>query len=283
MNLPHYFILSVSLSFLLVGSAFGQESVSLTRQDQKVVPINVYLPKENTCRGIAIISPGAGGSEKGYAYLGEAMSSRGYLATVVGHRESGLQALRQHLRGNNLQKGLSELITDPDAYRGRFMDITAVKQWAQARCNANESILIGHSMGAATAMIEAGAKNRLGVKGGNSFDAYIALSPQGVGSIFPQNAWSEISKPVLILTGTRDNQLGSGSWKTRAEPFQNMPSGCKWLGIINRASHMNFAGYGLSHRPEALTIQTIHAFLLGLRQHDCKAPPRQRGIEIQSK
>ncbi len=163
------------------------------------------------------------------------------------------------------------------------MDIAAAKQWAATKCHATESILIGHSMGAATTMMEAGARNSLGMKGTDAFDAYIVLSPQGTGSIFPQNAWTDIKHPVLSLTGTRDDELGGASWETRTEPYMNMPAGCKWLGVIDGATHMNFAGNGMSRRTEALTTQIIGSFLDGVHRGDCKAPRQHHGIDVQSK
>jgi predicted dienelactone hydrolase len=275
---------SVSALVLLIAmGASAQEPVSLLRQDQKAVQVTAYSPKGASCRGVAIVSPGAGGSEKGYQFLGEAMSSLGYLAVVVGHQESGRRALREHLRGNGLRDGLSELITDPNAYRRRFMDIVAAKEWAASKCNAPESILIGHSMGAATTMMEAGARNKLGLNGTDSFSAYIALSPQGTGSIFPQNAWADIKRPVLSLTGTRDDELGGASWETRTEPYMNMPAGCKWLGVIDGATHMNFAGHGMYRRTEALTTQIIGSFLDGIHRGDCRTPKQSHGIDVQSK
>ncbi|MFY7866708.1 alpha/beta hydrolase family protein [Roseateles sp.] len=271
------------LALLMTGAAVAQETISLSRQDQQAVTVTAYAPKRAGCQGIAIVSPGAGGSEKGYPYLGEAMASLGYLALVIGHRESGRDALREHMRGHGLRAGLSELITDPKAYRGRFMDIAAAKAWASSRCNAPESILIGHSMGAATTMMEAGARNKLGVKGADRFSAYIALSPQGAGTIFPRNAWSDIKRPVLSITGTRDNELGGASWQTRTEPFQDMPAACKWLAVIEGATHMNFAGNGISRRTETLSTQVIADFLEGMRRGDCKPMLQSQGLEIQSK
>lgn len=274
-----------TLVFLLLaaGTALCQEVLSLPRQDQKSVPVTVYSQKSANCRGVAIISPGAGGSEKGYQYLGEAMSSLGYLSVVVGHQESGRRALHEHLRRKGQREGLAELITDPDAYRGRFMDVAASRQWAQSKCRAGDSVLVGHSMGAATVMIEAGARNKLGVNGTSAFSAYIALSPQGPGSIFPPNAWAEIRQPVLLLTGTRDNELGGASWETRTEPYKNMPAGCKWLGVIDGATHINFAGVGMSRKVEALTTQVITAFLDGLHGDDCRVLRQNEGAHVQSK
>ena len=272
-----------ALFFGAVSLACASEALQLQRQDQKFLQATAYAPAAATCRGVAIISPGAGGTEQGYRYLGEALSSIGYLSVVVGHQESGRRALREHLRGNGLREGLAELITEPDAYRGRFMDIAASVKWAERRCNSREKLLIGHSMGAATVMIEAGARNKVGVQGTDSFNAYIALSPQGIGSIFPGNAWSGIRRPVLLITGTRDTELGGASWETRTEPFRNMPPGCKWLGVIDGASHLNFAGIGMSRKTETLTVQTISAFLDGLRAGDCRPRGQVAGLDISTK
>ena len=138
-------------------------------------------------------------------------------------------------------------------------------------------------MGAITALIEAGARNTLGLTGTRSFAAYIALSPQGTGSIFPPDAWSELRRPVLSLTGTRDNELGGADWTTRTQPFQNMPPGCKWLGIIDGATHMNFAGKGRSRRTELLGTRAIAAFVNGIERGDCRAPRLPRGIELRTR
>ena len=264
-------------------AALSQEVIQVARQDKVVVSMTAYGPRGRDCRGVAIISPGAGGSEHGYRYLGEAMSSLGYFAVVIGHPESGRKAVREHVRGNGLREGLAELITEPEAYRGRFMDIAVSRQWTKGRCEASESLLIGHSMGAATVMMEAGARNKIGIQGADAFSAYIALSPQGAGLIFPDNAWSGITKPVLLLTGTRDNELGGASWETRTEPFTNMPKGCKWLAVIEGASHLNFAGNGMSRKTEALTSQTIGAFLNGLHRGDCSSAARLHGVELTTK
>jgi predicted dienelactone hydrolase len=274
---------AASLSFALASPVRAQQRASFPRADGKTVPVTVYAPPADSCRGIAVISPGAGGSERGYTYLGKGMASLGYLALVVGHQESGLAALRRDVRGRGLRNGLGELITTPSAYEGRFMDIAAARQWAAPRCAGAEAILLGHSMGAATVMMEAGAKTTLGVHGSTTFDAYVALSPQGVGSIFPADAWREIAGPMLMMTGTRDTELGASSWKARTEPFANMPPGCKWLGVVDGATHMDFSGNGTSREPGRLTLELIKAFLQGVHRHDCRPPQSPPGMTLEGK
>jgi predicted dienelactone hydrolase len=205
--------LAILLLIQLAGSAaFGRELVALQRQDSKPVLAMVYRPKANECNGVAIISHGAGKSEQGYNYLGSAMSSFGYLAIVVEHSESGLQAVKEQISGTTLGDGLAKLITEPKAYQGRFMDIAVAKEWTQGQCNSKVAVLMGHSMGAATLMMEAGARNKLNISEAPKFNSYIAISPQGSGLIFPENAWSDINQPVLMLTGTQDKELGGLSW-----------------------------------------------------------------------
>ena len=147
----------------------------------------------------------------------------------------------------------------------------------------NKPDVIGHSMGAATVMMAAGARNKLNMSEVPKFKAYIAISPQGAGLIFPEMAWSDINPPVLMLTGTQDKELGGLSWETRTEPFNNMKSGCKWLGVIGGATHMNFAGRGISKKTETLTSQVIRDFLTGVQAGDCKLLNQISGMTISVK
>lgn len=283
--MQHLFKYCLSVILLLCSSTeiLGQQAVRVQREDKNVVPVVMYPANTERCLGIALISPGAGGSENGYGYLAKHMSGLGYLAAVIGHQESGRQALRKNIMGHGLRGGLEALITDPEAYLSRQMDIHSTRRYTRLQCTGKETILLGHSMGAATVMMLAGAQNKMGIQSRDAFDLFVALSPQGTGSIFPENAWRTIERPVLSITGTKDNELGAGSWESRAEPFDNMPNGCKWLGVIDNASHMNFAGRGLSGSAEKLTVKLIQSFIEAVHQGDCKAPASQNGLSLRTK
>jgi len=93
-------------------------------------------------------------------------------------------------------------------------------------------------------MFEAGAHNKLifdghEVQGKDRFDAYVALSPSGEGPIFSSDSWKGIRKPLFVLTGTHDKGL-EGTWEWRTQPYDGMPAGGKWLGVMDGATHMNF-------------------------------------------
>ena len=262
----------------------AREVQVIVRGDLQEVKVMVYAPGRETCEGVAVISHGAGGSEEGYSYLGQAMASLGYLAVVPGHRESGREVLRERVKAKGLREGLAELITTPQAYRARFMDIAAVVPWAQTRCMGKDLILLGHSMGAATALLDSGAGNRLGLVGSDTFKAYIAISPQGPGMIFEVDGWSAIRRPVLTITGTRDIELESGTWESRTEPHRSLPAGCKALAVVQGANHMQFAGIGDSKSVEAATVEVVSAFLERVRTPGCPRLSRPIvGVDVQEK
>lgn len=262
----------------------AQELVQAPRQDGAQTPLRVYSPPAAGCAPLALISPGAGGSENGYKYLAEGMRDDGWRAIVIGHKESGAAALGSDIKqAGGIKRGLQQLVDDPAAYKARLMDIAAALKWASAGCRAPYVALLGHSMGARTVMVEAGAKNKLGVKGQDRFDSYVAMSPDGPDVMFPESAWSGISKPMLVLTGTRDKSMQTGGWESRTIPYENLPPGCKWLGVINGATHMNFAGGGFAAPTEKLTLLETKTFLDGLRGGKCGEPVKANGIKVKNK
>jgi predicted dienelactone hydrolase len=293
--LSRLFLVVLSLAAvacLLRRCAIAQQELSVARADGRSTPLMLY-PAENSgsgCAPLAVISHGAGGSEKGYRYLAEAMAHLGFMTVVMGHEESGLDTLEDDMRRYGVLQGLTDLVADPQAEQARLLDTGAALKWADSKCRAPFRVLLGHSMGAETVMLEAGAKNIIGAAsppaGQNRFDAYIALSPEGPGVVFPLDAWSGIHKPMLILTGTRDQSLKGGP-EARLVPWSDLPgiaTHCQWLGVIDGATHMNFAGSGLGRETvEPLVSETITEFLAGVRKHSCSQPVEAKEIKVQIK
>ncbi len=282
MRLAHWLALALVVVAATATSVRAQDNRELVRSDGARVPVRVYGAGGPSCRGVAVLSPGAGGSERGLKYLAEAMAGDGWLAVVAGHRESGPAVLRADLRGRGLRDALREMTTDRGAYEARWMDIGAALDWGHAHCAGHFAALIGHSMGAATVMLEAGAHNRFGLAGKDRFDAYVALSPQGPGSIFPPGAWRGIRKPMLMLTGTRDQAL-EGAWTTRTLAYEDMPAGCKWLGVIDGATHMNLGGNASFPKAQALASGATRTFLDGVANGSCPVLRGADGITYRHK
>jgi alpha-beta hydrolase superfamily lysophospholipase len=219
------------------------------------------------------------------AYLGEALSKDGWRTIVLGHRESGPQALRGDMRRAGLIRGLQDLVADPVAYRGRFMDIDAAIAWSEQRCHAPFKVLLGHSMGARTVMLEAGAQNKLGISARNRFDAYVAMSPPPPDEVFPPDAERTITAPMLLLTGTRDFTVDHQGFEERAQAFNSLHSTCAWSGVIDGATHLNFAdvGFGSKSRTTSATVTLGTSFLDALRDGHCGRPPVVAGVTLTSK
>lgn len=245
----------------------------------------------NGCAPLAVISHGAGGSENGYRYLAQAVAALGYTTVVMGHRESGFDALAGDVaKSTSLHAGTRALVEDPAAEGDRLLDVGAALAWAEKTCHAPFRVLLGHSMGAETTMLEAGAKPLIAIDpklaGRSRFDAYVALSPEGPGMVFQQHAWRGITKPVLIMTGTLDGAL-NGMAASRQIPWTDLPgsaSHCQWMGVVDRGTHMNFAGNGPGHlRVEPMVTQTVAAFLAGVRSGGCETPVPIAGMTLQVK
>ncbi len=293
MRISLHWLILPSLAVLCAANFLtAQQHLTVPRSDGHSTPLMLYpaVGAGSGCAPLAVISHGAGGSEDGYRYLAQGMAQLGFTTIVMGHAESGLSALRSDMRQHGLIRGLDALVEDPTAESDRLLDVDAALKWADGQCQAPFRVLLGHSMGAETVMLEAGATNIVGVTsppaGQNRFDAYVALSPEGPGVVFGQNAWNGIRKPILILTGTRDQSLKGGP-KARLVPWSNLPGTvphCQWEGLISGATHMNFAGNGPgSEKVEPMVTQTIASFLTGVRNSGCALPAPISGMTLKAK
>ena len=257
--MPFRVLIASTLLAFFIGFASAQESVSVSRADGAGVPMVVYEPAQaNGCPPLALLSPGAGGDEHDLRYLGEALSKDGWRAIAIGHRESGLAPLKRDIaQMRDIRAGVAKMVDDPSAYRARFMDISAAKAWAQSRCHAPFAVLVGHSMGARTVQLEAGARNRANLKPEGGFDAYVALSPSGPDPIFAPDSGTTIRAPILMITGTRDDGLG-GDYRWRKRAFDAvLPGRCSRLAVITGATHMNLAGTFFAGRTEAAVVPLV--------------------------
>ncbi|MGH8121291.1 MAG: alpha/beta hydrolase family protein [Rudaea sp.] len=282
MNIPLHFLVLAGLALGAVTTQ-AQQTVAAPRADGAITPLVVYEPAAGkTCAPLALLSHGAGGNERGLRYIGEALARDGWRAIAMGHRESGLTPLRKDIGTAGFKQGISDLITDTDAYRARFMDIDAARKWSESSCHAPFKVLIGHSMGAITVMLAAGARNKLGIHAKGGFDAYVALSPEGPGRIFPEGAWQPVHAPMLLVTGARDRGLdGDYRWRTLA--FDGLGRGCHWLAVIDGATHMNFGGMELAGRVKSTTTTLIMAYLDGLRGGHCPQLSAATGVTLRTR
>ena len=208
--------LTILLGLSTTQFLLAQQPVSALRNDGRTTPLLVYKAKSTAaCPPLAVLSHGAGGSETGLGYLASALADGGYTAVVMGHAESGAAVARADVLSQERHDGLQALMKNPQAEQARLLDVGAALQWANTQCKAPFRVLLGHSMGAETVMLEAGARNAIGIASPpaaqNRFEAYVAMSPQGPGGVFSDHAWDSIHKPLLVMTGTLDGALNGGA------------------------------------------------------------------------
>ena len=233
----------------IAAPAAAQVAASAVRADGASVPLRVFSPEGGgPCPPTLIYSHGLGGSEKGPAELADALAKRGMRTIFMGHKESGWPQLRAALPGG--KAAVIAAAREPASHAARFADLAAALGEATRQCRPRFLALAGHSMGAQTAMMEAGAQARIDVTGQDRFDAYVALSPQGVGSAFAQGAWDRVRKPVLMVTGTRDTSE-TEDYSSRRAAFEGLPPGAKRLVVIPGAGHLQIGGFG----PGAAAVQ----------------------------
>jgi dienelactone hydrolase len=260
----------ISMALMIQSCAFAKDSneIILPRKDGKSTPIRLYGNWQN-CSPTLILSHGLGGSNKGLYYIANAAAKNGYRVAVMGHAESG--GGRTLMKTFLTRKGNREkALLNPVSWQGRFDDLDATLSYATQNCQPPQLILGGHSMGAATTMLEAGTKGTVNYGGKNRFDAYIALSPQGVSPLFNNtNAWKNITKPVLLITGTEDDSFTS-DYKNRVKAFDYMPSGYKRIVIIDGASHMDLGGRG-NEKAQEIVISAIFDYLNMLQNNSWQA------------
>lgn len=246
-SVPHFYLVFVARLFLFLSvvtalhipQSFAKKEISLSKKDGgSPTPLTLYGDwSSDKCRSTVIMSHGLGGSHEAFSPYAKAMAKAGYRIVIMDHGEKD----RGHILRVLFKSDPGSVLREEKRWNRRFQDLDATYRFATRYCRPEKLILAGHSMGAAIAMLEAGAKGLVNYGGQDRFDAYIALSPQGIGWIFESGAWEGIKKPVLMITGTKDKTLGK-SYKTRLEAFTQMPNGHKRLVVIGGADHLNIGG-----------------------------------------
>lgn len=231
----------------------------LRRSDGAQTPA-IFIGPATDGAPIAVLSHGLGGRGTSLLWLALPLAAHGFRCVLPTHGESGGGALSETLRDALVPGGeraaIAAKVADPALEAARSADIAAALAAADPGRGAPFRLLIGHSMGAAATLIEAGAWTHFGRIGHDAFDAYVAISPEGPGSLFPAYAWRDIQKPVLIITGTRDAGA-EGDWKWRASAFDHLHGGRKRLAVIPGAGHLQLGGFGSDRVRRTVTALTM--------------------------
>ena len=257
---------------------------------QRAVPAKLYTPLGPLKVGevpLVVFSHGIGGSKESYSYLGSYFAAHGYASLHVQHVGSD----RQIWRGNpfSIVTRLTDAAQDVEALN-RVNDVKfALNQLLSepvgSAINPSRLVVAGHSYGANTTMLLAGA--RVSVKGmpisvkDPRFSAAILISaPPFYGMGDPQKILSDIDIPSLHITATGDDinipgyNSGVADRLALYSAIGATTHAAKVLAVFKDGSHSIFTdrkgtgGVSLNPKVKVATRQLAVAFLDCLQAED---------------
>lgn len=244
---------------------------------QRPVPVRLYRPADASATDLPLVlfSHGIGGSRRGYSYIGQHLAAQGVLALHVQHVGSD-----RSLWGGSLFSlvGRLQAAAQTAEARARTLDVRfALDQLLRERpglVDANRIAFAGHSYGANTGMLLAGAA----VPGEETLAdpriraAVFISAPPLHGVAEPERALAAIRLPTLHITATDDVIRVPGYNSVAAERvalFEATGSTVKGLAVFEGGSHSVFtdrAGTGgavANPRIKAATKELVAAFVQG--------------------
>ena len=270
---------------------------------KRSVPARLYLPAN--CKSAAgpiplvVFSHGLGGSRDGYKYLGRHFAANGYASLHLQHIGSD----RQLWFGNpfSLLGRMNDAANDNEAI-DRVRDLSfALDQLflsdAAIRFDAQRIIAAGHSYGANTSMLAAGAEverngRMLRLRDARIKAAILLSAPPFYGSKDIASILNGIEIPTLHITATEDDIAIPGyrsGLSDRLAVYQhigNGPAASKVLAVFKGGSHsiftdrMGTGGVELNPKIKAATRDLALAFLNSLYAGDADAMQRWQSQNV---
>lgn len=261
-----HFVCLAALVLATLGATYPVKTIdSITLHDaqrQRDIPLKIYYPAGQKDVPLIIFSHGYGGDKDGYVYLGTGWASAGYAVILPTHkggdRQAGMAGGYSAMLSGESVVTSSQL--DDNAHDISFIisslpDIVQRAPELQGVIDDKRIGVSGHSMGAGTTLVLAGAT----LPGTSTLAsdprplAFVAISPQGMFSTADAHRWDGIVRPTISIYGSSDQgeQHQAPSW--RRDPFDHMPPGNKYNLIVDGANHFSFA--------DAAKVPTVAAML----------------------
>jgi dienelactone hydrolase len=279
----------------------GHDALDLDWRDEtrgRAVPVRLYRPLGAGATPLVVFSHGIGGSRAGYSYLGRHFADNGVASLHLQHVGSD-----RSLWGGNvfdLVGRLQAAAQDAEAL-DRVRDLgfaldRLLASAAGAAIDPERIVAAGHSYGANTALLAAGASvardGRVIALRDARVKAAIAISaPPFYGESDLRAILGGIALPSLHVTATEDVIRIPGYYSGAADRvavFDAIGSARKWLAVFEGGSHSIFtdrAGTGgptLNPQVKQATRELALAFVMTVFGGDGRAlrdwPQRHQGI-----
>ncbi len=246
-----------------------------TRQRQ--VLARLYLPAQ--ARGpvpLVVFSHGIGGSRNGYTYLGKHWAAQGYASLHLQHAGSdrALWGGNPLTLLNRLQDAASDAEAIDRAVDWRFALDQVLAGPLGQHIDAQRIVAAGHSYGANTTLLVAGAQVRrdgrlIDLRDARVRAAVLISAPPFYGESDPAAILRHVRVPTLHVTSTADDIRIPGYYsgvKDRTDVFDATGSQHKALAVFKDGSHSIFTdrlgtgGAELNPKVKAATRELAVAF-----------------------
>jgi predicted dienelactone hydrolase len=221
------------------------------------IPIRVYLPQKTKPAPLILFSHGLGGSRQNSPYLGKHWSARGYVVVFLQHPGSD-EAVWKEAKVAERMAAMREAASGPN-FMLRVKDVAAVldqlEKWSRAddhqlagRLDLQHVGMCGHSFGAVTTQAVSGQTMGRGLISltDKRIKAAIAFSPSSPRRGDPQQAFSKVSLPWLLMTGTNDvSVIGDQTVESRLAVYPALPPGGKYELVLDKGEHSAFSDRAL--------------------------------------
>ena len=274
--------LLLALSFLAAGVARAEPAVHdldwFDDSRQRAVPVRLYWPEGAARVPLVVFSHGIGGSRQGYSYLGEHFAANGMASLHLQHVGSDRSLWTSNPL--TLLGKLSEAALEREALE-RVRDLSFALDQLLAheafgtRVDRKRIAAAGHSYGANTAMLAAGASvlrggRPLALRDARVRAAVLLSAPPFYGEGDLKPILRSITLPTLHVTATEDIIRIPGYYSPasdRIAVFDAVGSPLKALAVFQGGSHSIFTnrigtgGIELNPKVKAATRELALSFL----------------------
>ena len=222
-------------------------------QRERAVPVRLYLPRSARASErapLVVFSHGIGGSRRGYSYLGQHFARHGVASLHLQHVGSD----RQVWTGNvfSIMGRLQDAAQSSEAIHRvqdlRFALDTLLTSELAERLDETRIVAAGHSYGANTTLLAAGARVQREGRAVKLLDerlraAIVISAPPFYGQAEPRKILSGVTVPSLHITATEDVINIPGYYSGAADRvalFEATASARKWLAVFEGGSHSMF-------------------------------------------
>ncbi|MHB8140273.1 MAG: alpha/beta hydrolase family protein [Vulcanimicrobiaceae bacterium] len=251
------------------GRTYPVDTISYDLRDfarKRDLPLRIMVPKGAGPFPVIVFSPGLGAGPFDYMRLNRYWAEHGYVTISIGYSDwvKGVQLARQGVNRLTYNAVLDRLIRSPGFWRERVDDLRSVigalsfiEQTKPAHLGGifdlNEVGIAGHSMGAATVSVVAGASLSApgwgdAVRPVPNVRAALLLSASGPGDIgFTARSYTHVAMPLMVMSGALDDGPTGQPAQWRLSAFTQDRRDDAYSVLVDDAGHLTWTGAGLDN------------------------------------